>query len=115
MYDPKSGDAPDFTDARTALSDRLTELEGRAKRLMIDITAPLSADFEEQAVEAEDDDSLIAQESLIMARIAAVRAAITRVDQGRYGVCTACGEDISVARLKVLPEASQCIGCATKG
>lgn len=113
MRASKPGYTTDFTDARAALSDRLIELEGRAKRLTIDITEPLSADFEEQAVETEDDDSLIAQESMIMARIAAVRAAITRVDQGQYGVCAACGEVISPSRLKVLPEASQCIRCAT--
>lgn len=98
---------------RDALSKRLSELEDQALRLKNDISEPMSADFEEQAVEAEDDEALLAQETMVMARIASIRAAIARVDEGRYGLCLTCGEAIAPERLKVLPEASQCIACAT--
>jgi DnaK suppressor protein len=100
------------TQTREALSRRLVELEDQAVRLRADIIEPMSADSEEQAVEAEDDETLLAQETMVMERIAAVRAAITRVDEGNYGICLTCGEAIAPARLKVLPEASQCIACA---
>jgi RNA polymerase-binding transcription factor DksA len=40
-------------------------------------------------------------------------AALHRLDSGRYGQCTSCGEDITQARLRILPEAAQCKGCAT--
>lgn len=98
---------------RDALSKRLSELEDQALRLKNDISEPMSADFEEQAVEAEDDEALLAQETMVMARIASIRAAIARVDEGRYGLCLTCGQAIAPERLKVLPEASQCIACAT--
>lgn len=105
----------DTIQTRKALSQRLAELEARAERLMADLTEAMSADFDEQAVETEDDDALLAQETLIMQRIAAVRAAIARVDEGRYGICTNCGGQISPARLAAMPEATHCISCATHG
>lgn len=105
----------DAVQTRRALSERLAELEARAERLMADLTEAMSADFDEQAVETEDDDALLAQETLIMQRIAAIRAAIARVDEGRYGICTLCGGKISPARLSAIPEATHCMSCATHG
>lgn len=97
---------------REALAGRLNELEGRAMRIKADISEPMSADSEEQAVEAEDDEALLVQDQMVMAKIAAVRAAIRRVDDGSYGLCITCGEAISAARLTAIPEAAQCISCA---
>jgi DnaK suppressor protein len=100
---------------REALAKRLTELEARAERLMADLTEAMSADFEEQAVEAQDDEALLAQETLVAQKIAAIRAAIKRVDEGCYGICTTCGGKIALARLEAIPEATQCIFCANVG
>lgn len=102
------------TQTRAALAQRLAELEARAQRLLADLTEAMSADFEEQAVEAEDDEALLAQEHVIMERIEALRAAIRRVDEGRYGICLTCGGEIAPARLAALPEATNCIACATE-
>jgi DnaK suppressor protein len=95
-----------------ALANRLAELEARAGRLMADLTEAMSADFEEQAVEAEDDEALLTQETLVIQKIAAIRAAIKRVDEGRYGVCLTCGGKIAKERLEAIPEATLCISCA---
>ncbi len=99
--------------ARDTLANRLIELESRATRIKDDLFEPMSADSEEQAVEAEDDEALFGQETLVMQKIAEVRAAIRRVDEGRYGICITCGEAISPARLAAIPEAAQCITCAS--
>ena len=37
--------------------------------------------------------------------------ALARVDDGRYGICEACGSDISDARLRALPFALRCTHC----
>jgi len=37
--------------------------------------------------------------------------AIRKIDDGTYGKCEDCGEDISVERLKVLPFAIYCVDC----
>jgi len=44
----------------------------------------------------------------------AIEAALFRIDDGSYGVCTMCGEDISLARLKAVPWTSVCIACKGK-
>jgi DnaK suppressor protein len=38
-----------------------------------------------------------------------VRAALDRLDQGTYGRCVVCGEQISPARLEAIPETPYCI------
>ena len=43
--------------------------------------------------------------------LAAVEAAIQRLDDGTYGRCLRCGEPIASERLAALPWAAHCIGC----
>jgi DnaK suppressor protein len=40
-----------------------------------------------------------------------VRAALRRIDEGTYGVCLHCEEDISPKRLNAVPWAAYCIQC----
>lgn len=40
-----------------------------------------------------------------------VRAALVRIDDGSYGVCLHCEEDISQKRLAAVPWAGFCISC----
>src|SRR6201989_2178688 len=40
-----------------------------------------------------------------------VRAALRRIDEGSFGVCLHCEEDISPKRLAAVPWAPFCIGC----
>ena len=49
--------------------------------------------------------------SRAVTRAAAIRAALERVREGRYGECVQCGEPISAARLRIVPEAATCVGC----
>lgn len=37
--------------------------------------------------------------------------ALKRIDEGTYGVCESCGEDIDVKRLEARPVATLCIKC----
>ncbi len=43
--------------------------------------------------------------------LAAIDAALERIDQGTYGICSTCGRPIDTERLQALPYASQCIDC----
>lgn len=40
-----------------------------------------------------------------------VRAALHRIDEGTYGICLHCEEDISPKRLNAVPWAAYCIAC----
>ncbi len=44
----------------------------------------------------------------------AIESAITRIENGSYGICTICDGEISVARLKAVPWTSVCITCKEK-
>jgi DnaK suppressor protein len=41
-----------------------------------------------------------------------IDAALKRMDEGEYGACAQCGEDIAVKRLEFDPTAPLCIDCA---
>ena len=45
-------------------------------------------------------------------RLAQVVNALARVDDGRYGTCLRCGDDIAEARLNARPETPFCRECA---
>lgn len=46
--------------------------------------------------------------------LAAVEAALERMDAGTYGVCIDCGIDIPSARLQATPDAARCVPCQEK-
>lgn len=43
-----------------------------------------------------------------------VDEALIRIDDGSYGVCAGCGEDIAIKRLQARPVAKYCIDCKTR-
>jgi RNA polymerase-binding protein DksA len=43
--------------------------------------------------------------------LAAIEAALERLEEGTYGICANCGKPIAVDRLDALPWATQCIDC----
>lgn len=44
-----------------------------------------------------------------------IDAALKRIDDGDYGYCINCGEEIAVRRLELDPTAPTCIDCARRG
>ena len=40
-----------------------------------------------------------------------IKEALERLDNGTYGICELCGDEISEARLKVRPVTTLCIDC----
>ena len=44
-------------------------------------------------------------------RLRAIDSAFSHLEQGNYGVCTQCGEPISLERMKALPFAERCFEC----
>lgn len=104
----------DTAQAKARLEARLAELEARQERIAEDLAEPLNPDSAEQAVEMEDDVSLEGQGALIAREIASVKRALVRIEEGIYGECVRCGEDIAPARLESRPEAALCIDCARK-
>lgn len=104
--------ATDLAATRAALAARLDDLGARTARIEADLAEPISRDWEEAATEQEDDEALMGEDAVLAREMAAISAAIARIDEGSYGSCARCGEDIAPARLAAIPEAALCIGCA---
>ncbi len=43
-----------------------------------------------------------------------IQAALQRIEDGSYGICEECGDDIGVPRLNARPVTRLCIGCKSK-
>lgn len=74
----------------------------------------LLQDGDDAAQRDADREVDLAQGDRNVTDLAAVDAALTRLAQGRYGLCAGCGGPIALARLRLSPEATQCIACATE-
>jgi DnaK suppressor protein len=94
------------------LSLRLSELTSRAEVIEEELRNPLDADSSEQAVDLADDEALAGVDEVIRQEISEIRAALSRIENGSYGTCSACGGGIGDARLNALPTATRCINCA---
>lgn len=98
---------------RTQFTERIIALQHRVSSIHEDFASGRDADWSEQAGERENDEVLNALESEAKIEIQQLSNAITRIEAGQYGICTACGEPIAPQRLAVQPAALQCIQCAS--
>lgn len=73
---------------------------------------PLPQDFAEQAVEMENDETMRALEDELSEQARDVESALRRLEEGNYGICASCGEDIAEQRLEALPATPLCFDCA---
>ena len=44
-------------------------------------------------------------------QLAQIRGALARVDEGTFGACALCGEEIRAERLSLVPETPFCVAC----
>jgi DnaK suppressor protein len=48
------------------------------------------------------------------ARLQDIAEAVTRLDNGEFGICVDCGTPIAEARLEIRPYAARCVDCAAR-
>jgi RNA polymerase-binding protein DksA len=97
---------------RARLLSVKAELQSRIDRIHDHARDPLNADSAEQAAELGNVQVVAALESEAMQELTDIENALHRLDAGRYGVCAACGEDISKERLEARPASAECVDCA---
>lgn len=93
------------------LEAKLKTLIEKADELESSLREPVSADSEEQATETEGDEVIEGLEQSAFQEIDGIKAALKRIDDGSYGICTVCDEPIPEARLKAYPTAAICVEC----
>ena len=68
-------------------------------------------DRKDEAMRLQVADIDEAEERRDVDEMRAVVAALERLDAGRYGDCSDCGEPIGLERLRVQPSAERCVRC----
>lgn len=101
-----------IAEREATLKKRLAELDQRLHGIEAELDAHQSKDWEELAVEREEDEVLESMGSSGLAEIEQIRAALARIAENSYGYCVTCGEEISQERLDLLPATPFCRNCA---
>lgn len=107
----------DVDEMKAVLENRREELTERRERIARHTRhrdEPLSADFAEQAIELENGETLVALDREVNAELREIERALRRLEDGSYGICTGCGDEVGRLRLQAVPYASLCIACASK-
>lgn len=97
---------------KTVLQAQLAVLNTRLQSIERDLEAEPDRDWEDAAIEREDDEVLEETGLVSQRELRQIEAALHRIEAGDYGICLRCGVAISEARLDVLPHTAFCKDCA---
>ena len=101
--------------SREWLLARGAELQDRLRRIRQDLgrqREPLPTDAPDAAIVVENDEILAAIEKAAYSELDRIELALARLDEGVFGLCETCGAEIEEARVRAVPYATQCLGCA---
>ncbi|MCK6502874.1 TraR/DksA C4-type zinc finger protein [Myxococcota bacterium] len=107
--------AVDLNAMREHLLMELGHLAGRQDKIQSHLQnedREIPHDWTEAAQLQENDEVLEALEESGRTRISALRAALQRIDDGSYGECALCGDEIEPRRLVAMPTTTRCVRCA---
>jgi DnaK suppressor protein len=99
-------------DPRVALQAERRRVQAELKDTAVELPGPMT--YGSQAAAAShvfEQQRDLALRDHNEQHLAAIEAAIARLDAGRYGRCTGCGRPIAPERLEALPWAALCIDC----
>lgn len=97
---------------RSLLLKKRDELLASTRREPEALSASVqSPDAVEFAVRTVEQDVTVLTANLRSNTLREIERALARCAGGTYGLCEACGEDISPARLKAIPWARNCVTC----
>ncbi len=101
---------------KNLLNDRLNELLSHADSTVTGMTQPKEnfADPTDRASHEADRSFELRIRDREHKLIKKIKKALMRIDNGTFGICEACEEDIDIKRLKARPVTTQCIECKTR-
>lgn len=108
--------AVDIEKFRTVLEARKAELIASVENAS-DSAAPVELDQQVQGRLSRMDaiqGQAMAQATIARRRIeiARIDAAFARMEEGEFGYCVSCGDDIAPKRLELNPAIARCVDCA---
>ncbi len=101
---------------RKLLQDKLNALLDEADKTLEEMTVSDSkvADPADRATLESDRSFELRIRDRERKLIKKIKTALERIDDGTYGICEECGEDIGVKRLEARPVTTMCIECKSK-
>ncbi|HEX8120140.1 MAG TPA: TraR/DksA C4-type zinc finger protein [Solirubrobacteraceae bacterium] len=107
--------ATDVGAAERALREIQTDLEQRLGRFAAKPERGTNLSFGKRigdgTIEAVDRLNQIGVATRLESRLERVERALEKVEDGTYGTCDACGEEIDPRRLRAAPESTVCATC----
>lgn len=91
---------------------RLTSRSHAVQRHLRGEDGRLDADFGDRPNFTGMDEVLEALDDESRRELGLIRAALNRLESGKYGICARCGDDIPHDRLRAVPSAALCVSCA---
>ena len=111
-------DKKKLDETRSLLEARRTALRESIKRTENDGRAPeedfAAQDIADRAASSANKEFLFAQSRAERHMLNQVESALNHIREGSFGVCTICGDDISVRRMEAVPWAVHCVKCQEK-
>lgn len=101
-----------LSDRKRQLLKRLGELDHRLHDIEAELDTHQSKDWGELAVEREEDEVLEGMGTSGLAEVRQIKAALARIEDGSYGYCVRCGDEIAEERLDLVPATPFCRICA---
>ena len=101
---------------KKALLEKKSELEKSVgKRLLTERSGTDGhGDFADRSAAANEEEISIQLKQTDTKLLRAIEDALLRVENGTYGICVDCEEEIAPARLKAVPWTKVCITCKEK-
>jgi DnaK suppressor protein len=109
--------------AKEELDTLLRSLQARARALRGEISSKLGdaaddaggmntgGDYGDQAYASGESSLDLAEAGRDIEEMRAIDAAVRAIEEGSYGFCASCGDEIPGARLKAQPLAIRCVAC----
>ena len=105
-----------YTELKTMLEERRRDLmiavQGKIRHVRADCTKDRDVMDEGESSDVETQDDIeLALIQMHSETLTKVNEALCRLDEGTYGHCFECGEEIAEPRLRALPFAVRCKDC----
>lgn len=109
-------DAKDLEYFREVISGTLNDILQNSQATIEDMTESVEvyADPADRATAESDRAFTLRLRDRERKLIKKIQQAMQRIEDGEFGICQECGEEIGVARLKARPMTTLCIACKSK-
>lgn len=98
-------------DYQALLREVREELENSGEQHRIDLLNEEPGDAGDESLANALSDFNVARFDRHIQAMRDIEAALQRIKDGDYGVCTDCGDDVGFTRLQAYPTAKRCIVC----